>query len=85
MRQWEYRTFLLHSVNSDLLWYGGWRLRQINEQEIPNWKKTEVFSSVAAYCNYMDEQGWELINADYHDARPNALLLFKRPYTNAMG
>lgn len=41
-----------------------------------------MFASIATYCNYMDEKGWELVSANYRDVRPVALLLFKRPYVS---
>jgi hypothetical protein len=81
MRRWEYQSILLYAESS-LVWPGRWWLRQINEQEIPNWKKREPFASVVAYCNYMDEQGWDLIDASYRDSPSSVSLLFKRPYMN---
>jgi hypothetical protein len=57
-----------------------WWLRQINEREIPNWKKTEPFASVMVYCAFMDDQGWELIGTGYQDLSSCVSLLFKRPY-----
>ena len=81
MRRWEYHSILLYT-DGNLLWPGRWWRRQINGQEIPNWKKTEPFASVVTYCNYMDEQGWDLIGTSYQDSSSCVLLLFKRPYTN---
>ena len=83
MRRWEYQTTALYT-DGNLRWPGKWWLRQMNEQEIPDWKKAEPFPSIATYCNYMDEQGWDLISINYRDPEAWALLLFKRPYTNAM-
>jgi hypothetical protein len=82
MRRWEYHAVFLQAAHSNLWWPRGWRLRQINEQEIPNWKETETFASVATYCNRMDEQGWDLIGTNYRDSSSSVSLLFKRPYTN---
>lgn len=80
MRRWEHlSTLMFIDIGSR------WWLRQKNGQEIPAWKKGEPFASLAAYCNYMDEQGWEIVNVHYHDEHSTASLLFKRPYTNATG
>ena len=81
MRRGEYQSTLL-DTDGNLRWSGKWWLRQINEQEIPHWKKAEPFPSIATYCNYMDEQGWELISISYPHSYPGASLLFKRPYTD---
>ena len=81
MRRWEYHSTLLFTDGgSNPVWHGRWWLRLMNEQEIPNWKKTEPFASVATYCNFMDEQGWELIDVSYRDSSSCVSLLFRRPY-----
>ena len=77
MQRWDYRTAQLVGVG----WAksSGWRLREIDEQEQPDWKKTEVYSSVTDYCNQMAQQGWELISAAYPGETVTYVILhFKR-------
>jgi hypothetical protein len=82
MKQWEYRSALLHAIPGSLTKNKGWKLRQIDEQELPNWKKTEIYTSVAAFCNQMGRQGWELISVNNHSTSMLAALYFKRPCTD---
>jgi hypothetical protein len=76
MQRWEYRSAVLVGVPKNLTKNKGWRVREIDEQELPDWKKSELHSSVLAFCNQMGQQGWELISLN--DARDIALY-FKRP------
>lgn len=62
MQRWEYRTSHLEAVPVSLTKSKGWRLKQIDEQEQPDWKKTEVHTSVTEFCNQMSQQGWELVS-----------------------
>lgn len=39
MRHWEYRTLSVHQVSVSFTKTKGWRLKEINEQEQPDWKK----------------------------------------------
>jgi hypothetical protein len=43
MRHWEYRTVALHPASVSLTRVNGWRLKEINEQEQPDWKKSEIY------------------------------------------
>ena len=47
MRQWVYRTLLLRPASLNLARVKGWRLKEINEQEQPDWKQTELYTSIA--------------------------------------
>lgn len=63
MQRWEYHIAQLIEVG--LGHSRGWKLKEINGQEQPDWKKTEIYSSVTDFCNQMSQQGWELASADY--------------------
>jgi hypothetical protein len=39
MQQWEYRSAVLVGIPGSLTKNKGYKLREINEQELPNWKK----------------------------------------------
>jgi len=64
MSRWEYQTALLQPASG---WstHKGWRLREINRQEQPGWKQAEIYVSVAAFCNQMGQQDWELVSVTY--------------------
>ena len=57
----------------------GWRFKEINEQEQPDWKQTEIYPSIADLCNQMDRQDSELTSVGYpfQTASP-VILYFKR-------
>ncbi|MDQ2886970.1 MAG: hypothetical protein M3Y39_12915 [Chloroflexota bacterium] len=79
MDQWEYRTLLVHKVPISFTKTKGWRLKEINEKEQPDWKKTEIYPSIAELCNQMDEQGWELTSVGYQLQTESPIILyFKR-------
>jgi hypothetical protein len=79
MRHWEYRTLSVHQVSVSFTKTKGWRLKEINEQEQPDWKKTEVYPSIADLCNQMDEQGWELTGVGYqYQTESPTILYFRR-------
>ena len=63
MQRLEYHTAELIGVG--LTCSKGWRLREINEQVQPDWKKSKVYASVTDFCNEIAEQGWELVSASY--------------------
>jgi len=65
MQRWEYRTAQLITVPVSLTKSKGWKLKEINGQEQPDWKKAEIYSSVTDFCNQMSQQGWELASAAY--------------------
>jgi hypothetical protein len=79
MQQWEYRFALLTEVPSSLTKHRGWKLSIIDEQELPNWKKAEVYPSVLAFCNAMGQQGWELVNVHGLSTSTAIEIYFKRP------
>lgn len=80
MQKWEYRTATLLAIPSISGIVKGWRLRAINDQELPNWKKAEMYSTIAVFCNQMGQEGWELINTVSTGLSQFSLLLFfKRP------
>lgn len=81
MQGWEYCSAELRSPGN-VFYSRGWRLRAIDERELPKWRKTEVYVSVVAFCNYMDKYRWELISIDFFSTGAYALLLFKRPRSN---
>jgi len=77
MQRWEYHTVQL--VVMGLTYSKGWKLKEINEQEQSDWKKTEAYSSVTDFCNQMGQQGWELMSAAYPNrAITPVILYFKR-------
>lgn len=77
MQRWEYRTAQL--VVMGLTYSKGWKLKEINEQKQPDWKKAEAYSSVTDFCNQMGQQGWELTSAAYPNrAITPVILYFKR-------
>jgi len=78
MQQWEYHTVTLMPI-AGLTKLKGWKLKQINEQELPNWKNAEMYSSTADFCNQMGLQGWELVSAVAYDG---LMFCFKRPRVN---
>jgi hypothetical protein len=53
----------------------------MNEQDLPNWKKAERYSSIAGFCNQMDQEDWELVSTSF-SAYNGFLLCFKRPGVN---
>jgi hypothetical protein len=79
MQKWEYHTASLVPIIGG--WSGklkGWKLKAINDQDLPNWQKEEMFSSLIVFCNRMGQEGWEMISTG---SAPNGFLLFfKRPY-----
>lgn len=80
MQRWEYRTTQLEAVPVSLTKSKGWRLKKIDEQEQPDWKKTEVHTSVTEFCNLMGQQGWELVSVSVPERFANPVILyFKRP------
>jgi hypothetical protein len=78
MQQWEYRTVTLHPITG-FSRIKGWKLKEIGEQKLPNWQKTEKYTSVESFCNQMGLQGWELVSAG-DITYTGFLLCFKRPY-----
>jgi hypothetical protein len=80
MQLWEYRTALLNAVAVTLIKTSGWRLKEVNEQEQSNWKKTEIYPRLVDFCNQMGREGWELTSASYPDHTVEKVILyFKRP------
>lgn len=78
MQLWEYRTASLSSVlgfHSNK----GWKLKAIDEQELPNWKNTDTYASIASFCNEMGRQGWELVSTVTFNDGIGLILSFKRP------
>ncbi|MDQ2886969.1 MAG: hypothetical protein M3Y39_12910 [Chloroflexota bacterium] len=81
MRHWEYRTVGMHLASVSSTRVNGWRLKEINEQEQPDWKKTESYPSIVDFCNHMSREGWELISAGHpRYADLQVVLYFKRSY-----
>lgn len=79
MQRWEYRTAQLDAVPVGLTKVKGWKLKEVDEQEQHEWKKTEVYASVAEFCNQMGQQGWELVCAAYPERFVSIVILyFKR-------
>jgi hypothetical protein len=79
MQQWEYRSALMQGATSDWNRVRTWRLRRIDDQELPDWRKAEIYSSIIAFCNEMGEEGWELISMDGGSKNTSVELYFKRP------
>jgi hypothetical protein len=77
---WEYRTVYILALAANWLKSKGWRIREINEREQPDWKKSEVYASVAKFCDQMDQQNWELVGVT-HPSRVQfeVVLYLKRP------
>lgn len=75
MRHWEYLTITL----SRTLFSKGW---EIDEADQPykqeSWYKKKGYASISGFCNLLDEMGWELVTASYHN-RFDIILLFRHP------
>lgn len=76
MQQWEYQTTTLFPVLG-FTKIKGWKLRAINEDDLPNWKETERYSTVTIFCNKMGQQGWELVSV-FNVPNAGLVLYFKR-------
>jgi len=77
MQRLEYHTAQLVGVG--LTRSKGWKLREINEQVQPDWKKSKIYASVTDFCNETAEQDWELVSASYPgEAVTYVILHFKR-------
>lgn len=76
MKQWEYRTATLYPV-AGFASLKGWKLKEINEQKLPNWQETEKYISIETFCNQMGLQGWELVSSI--TGYRGLILCFKRP------
>jgi hypothetical protein len=79
MPQWEYHSDLLVPVYP-MMEFGGWKLKSVDEQEKTNWKKTEIYNSIAEFCNQIGKQGWELVSVvRVSHSGKDTMLYFKRP------
>lgn len=80
MQKWEYQTVSLMSEVS----IGGrvkrWKLKTINEEDIPGWRKAEGYSSLMVFCNQMGQERWELVSTGPYIYNLGLLLFFKRPH-----
>jgi hypothetical protein len=75
MRHWEYLTITL----SRKLFQKGWEIDEADQEyKGANWYKKQGYSSMSSFCNLMDEMGWELVTASYHN-RYDITLIFRRP------
>jgi hypothetical protein len=79
MQQWEYRFALLIAVPGSLARGKGWKLSVLDEQKLPNWKKTDVYPTALAFCNLMGQQGWELVNIHGLYMSTEIEVYFRRP------
>ena len=80
IQYWEYRTVFLLTFATNWFKKKEWRIKEINEQEQPDWKKSETYASVAGFCNQMSRQNWDLISVTYPDRSYFEIILyFKRP------
>ena len=70
---------VLHPASVGLTRVNGWRLKEINEQEQPDWKKSEIYPSTVDFCNQMSREGWELISVVHpRYAELEVIFYFKR-------
>ena len=77
MRHWEYLTITL----SRKLFRKGWEIDEADREfEQMGWYKKQGYPSISSFCNLMDEMGWELVTASYHNAY-DITLLFKHSIT----
>jgi hypothetical protein len=46
MQRWEYRFVILVGIPKNLTENKGWKVKEIDEQKLPDWKQSELHSSV---------------------------------------
>lgn len=78
MQKWEYHTVLLMLSMGISGRVKCWRLKAINEKNVPHWRKAEECSSLSVFCNQMGQEGWELASTERDKYNTDCLLFFKR-------
>ena len=64
MRHWEYLTVTL----SRKLFQKAWEIDEADQEyKGANWYKKQGYPSISNFCNLLDEMGWELVTASYHN------------------